>query len=49
MNNIQPQSQPAPMPQQVQQPIGYTPQQVQQPAPMPQAQNVNFYGVEISL
>jgi hypothetical protein len=59
MNNIQPQSQPAPMPQQVQQPIGYTPQQVQQPmsyapqqiqqpAPMPQAQNVNFYGVEIS-
>lgn len=52
MNNIQPQSQPAPMPQQVQQPIGYTPQQVQQPmsyapqqiqqpAPMPQAQGQN--------
>lgn len=52
MNNIQSQSQPAPMPQQVQQPMSYIPQQVQQPmnyapqqiqqpAPMPQAQGQN--------
>lgn len=58
MNNIQPQNQTAPIPQQVQQPTGYIPQQqVQQPtgyAPQPanyasQLQsNINFYGVEIS-